>query len=236
MIGRECWRKKSLTIDAIYFIGLSLTVFWDTVVNFLQPTFLYSSHWLNLNDWWGHAPLVINPAAGHMISPILFVPLAYTGFSYWVAISGCAYIRWMLRRRPNASLTRVVIELFVTLTVVFAGLVWLADILHAWGTPGMPPFALSDASDTLRFSVFELLYGGYWFVVLVLLRFQRKPTDKTITDRGVDNLPAKWRLAVRILAITGSLAALGHRANSGVRLARGASHHSYPLLSTTSRE
>src|ERR1700722_1271763 len=51
---RQCRTQRRLTFDAMLFIGLLLTVFWDTIVNFVEPLWFYSSNWLNLNDWYGH--------------------------------------------------------------------------------------------------------------------------------------------------------------------------------------
>src|SRR5271156_2709644 len=59
-VARECRRERRLVFDAVMVIAGFFTLFWDPMVNWMQPNFMYSSQWLNLNTWVANAPGVVN--------------------------------------------------------------------------------------------------------------------------------------------------------------------------------
>ncbi len=74
---RERRRLGRLGTDALLIIGMFTAAFWDPVYNWLTPAWLYSSNWLNVNDWLEHAPLIVNPDAGQMPWPVIVVGVGY---------------------------------------------------------------------------------------------------------------------------------------------------------------
>ncbi len=135
-LWREYRRERRLTFDAMLFIGLLLTVFWDTVVNFVQPLWFYSTNWVNLNEWWGHAPLVISPAAGHGPFPVWALLALYPCFlaECWLTSSILDRAR---RRWPAISPARLVGVAFVIACGIGTCLSMVMILPHLWGGAGM---------------------------------------------------------------------------------------------------
>ena len=193
---RECRAQRRLTFDAMLFIGLLLTVFWDTVVNFVEPLWCYSTDWLNLNEWWGHAPLDLNPAAGHGPFPVLALGLLYPFFVV-DAIIICAVMRRAQRRWPAISSARLVAIGFVPASLIGAALSLVMILPHLWGGPGMP---LSMLGGDYRYSIGEFLYIGLWSTTLASLRYFVNDRGERLTERGLERVPPRGRTAVALLA------------------------------------
>jgi hypothetical protein len=192
----QCRAQRRLTFDAMLFIGLLLTVFWDTVVNFAEPLWFYSSNWLNLNEWWGHAPFVINAAAGRGPFPILALGLLYPFFVFDAMII-CAVMRRAQRRWPDISRARLVAVAFVPASLIGAILSLIMILPHLWAGPGMP---LSMLGGDYRWSIGEFLYIGLWSTTLASLRFFVNDRGERLTERGLEHLPAGPRTTLALLA------------------------------------
>jgi hypothetical protein len=195
-LWREYRRERRLTFDAMLFIGLLLTVFWDTVVNFVQPLWFYSTNWINLNDWWGHAPLVVSPAAGHGPFPVWALVVLYPCFlaECWLTSS---ILRAARRRWPAISPARLVIVAFVMACSIGACLSMIMILPHLWGGAGM---GVSILGGDYRWPVAEFLYIGFWSTTLVSLRFFVDGRGHRLTERGLDHLRPTTRTTVRLLA------------------------------------
>lgn len=193
---RACRRERRLTFDAMLFIGLLTTVFWDTVVNFVEPLWFYSSDWLNLNDWWGHAPLVINPAAGHGAFPVLMLALLYPFFVFDARLVA-RVMRRAQRRWPDISRARLIAVAFVPATLTGSILSLVMILPHLWGGPGMP---LSVLSGDYRWSLGEIVYIGSWSTTLACMRYFVNDRGQTLTERGLDHLPRRRRTSTSLLA------------------------------------
>src|SRR5215471_11051682 len=101
-VVRQCLQQRRLIFDAIMIIAGFFTLFWDPMVNWMQPNFMYSSQWLNLNTWVAQAPGVVNPTAGLMPQPVFIM------FIYPFGLLGFAIIlnhgmRFVQRRVPQIS-------------------------------------------------------------------------------------------------------------------------------------
>lgn len=192
----QCRAQRRLTFDAMLFIGLLLTVFWDTIVNFVEPLWFYSSNWLNLNDWYGHAPFVISPAAGHGPFPILMLGMLYPFFVFDAMII-CNVMRGAQGRRPDISAARLVGIGLVPALMIGAVLSLIMILPHLWGGAGMP---LSILGGNYRWSIGEFLYIGIWSMTLASLRFFVNERGERLTERGLQHLPARRRTTIAVLA------------------------------------
>jgi hypothetical protein len=76
-IVRERRRTGRLGTDGLLITGMFSAAFWDPIYNWLHPAWLYSSNFLNVNDWFGHAPFVPNPDAGRLPWPVVIVLVGY---------------------------------------------------------------------------------------------------------------------------------------------------------------
>jgi len=77
VVIRGCVRHRRMTFDAMMIIAGFFTLFWDPMVNWMQPNFFYSSQWINVNTWVSYAPFVVNPTASQMPQPMVFIGLIY---------------------------------------------------------------------------------------------------------------------------------------------------------------
>ena len=196
MLVRQCRARRRLTFDAMLFIGLVLTVFWDTVVNFIEPLWFYSTNWVNLNDWWGHAPFMINPAAGHGPNPLLVLGLLYALGTLEAMTIGKVMDRAQ-RRWPGISRARLIAVAFASASLIGMALSLTMILPHLWGGPGMP---FSILGGDYHYSVLEFLYIGAWSTTLACLRFFVNDRGERVTERGLANLPSRSRTAVALLA------------------------------------
>jgi hypothetical protein len=184
----QCRRQRRLTVDAQLLIGGAAALFWDPFGNFFQPAFMYSSNWLNLNTWAGHAPLVVNQDASAMPQPIFimlvypFGLLAFSMFTTWT-------MRTAARLRPNWSGARLIGVCAVAGTLGGAALEAPMFLLHLWSLPGSPAvFSLFDNAH--RYAIVEILTTGMVFAGWGAVRYFRDDQGKAFTERGQGQLGA----------------------------------------------
>lgn len=176
---RERRRLGRLSTDALLVIGMFSAAFWDPIYNWLTPAWLYSSDFLNVNDWMAHAPLIANPDAGHMPWPVIIVGVGYPLWGVGFAALVDAVMTHVRRRRPTTGDPALVGIAFVvagTLTVAaFAGFRAL-DLMAA---PGYRLDALGGSELPVFFWSGGLVFGG-----LACLRFFRDAHGRTLVERG----------------------------------------------------
>jgi hypothetical protein len=87
---RERRRLGRLGTDGLLIVGMFSAAFWDPIYNWLTPAWLYSSNLFNVNDWFSHAPGVVNAAAGETPWPIVIVLIGYPlwGVGFAILIAG----------------------------------------------------------------------------------------------------------------------------------------------------
>jgi hypothetical protein len=187
-VVRQCRRQRRLTLDAQLLIGGAAALFWDPFGNFFQPAFMYSSNWLNLNTWVGHAPLVVNPVGSAMPQPVFimlvypFGLLAFSMFTTWT-------MRTAARLRPNWSGARLIAVCAIAGTLGGTVLEAPMFLLHLWSLPGSPSlFSLFD--NTHRYSIVEILTTGMVFAGWGAVRYFRDDQGKAFTERGQGQLAA----------------------------------------------
>lgn len=185
---REHRRHGHLSTDGLLIIGMFSAAFWDPVYNWLTPAWLYSSNFLNVNDWLAHAPLIANPDAGRMPWPVIIVGVGYplwgVGFAALVNVA----MRGLQRRRPDAAAPALVLLAFAVsggLTVASFAVFRALDLMAA---PGYRLHALADSELIVFFWSGGLVFGG-----LACLRFFRDDRGRTLVERG-------GRGAVNVLA------------------------------------
>jgi Spirocyclase AveC-like len=187
-VVRQCREQGRITLDAQLLIGGAAALFWDPFGNFFQPAFMYSSNWLNLNTWAGHAPLVVNQHAGLMPQPIFimlvypFGLLAFSMFTTWT-------MRTAARLRPNWSGVQLVATCAIAGTLGGIALEAPMFLLHLWSLPGSPA-ALSLFDDTHRYAIVEILTTGMVFAGWGAVRYFRDDQGKAFTERGQGTMGA----------------------------------------------
>lgn len=197
-VVRQCLRQRRLVFDAVIIIGGFFTLFWDPMVNWMQPNFMYSSQWLNLNTWVAQAPGVVNPTAGLMPQPVFIM------FIYPFGLLGFA----MIINHGMRVLQRCVPQISTFALMAFAygyGLV-LGSCLEAptflsnlWGLPGAPA-QLSLFADGQRYAWAEYLTTGIVFTTFAALRYFKNDKGQTVVERGLESFKPAARTVVTVLA------------------------------------
>jgi hypothetical protein len=158
---RDYRREGRLGVDALLIIGMFSAGFWDPIYNWLTPAWMYSSNFLNVNDWLAHAPGVVNPDMGHQPWPVVIVLIGYplwgVGFAMVVNVVMRAARARGIAPVPAGLVTAIAIT--VTSFSVFKAL----DLMSA---PGFR-FEFLRNSDVLVAG----LSGGVVFWALACVRF-----------------------------------------------------------------
>lgn len=194
----QCRRQRRLVFDAVMVIAGFFTLFWDPMVNWMQPNFMYSCNWLNLNTWVAQAPGVVNPTAGIMPQPVfimLIYPFGLLGFAM-ILNHGMRFVQGRVPRISSLAL--------LAITYVYGW--FLAFCLEApaflnnlWGLPGAPA-RFSLFGNDHRFAWAEYITTSIVFTTFAAVRYFRDDRGQTIGERGLENLAPAARTAVSIFA------------------------------------
>ncbi|HEY1968473.1 MAG TPA: spirocyclase AveC family protein [Pseudonocardia sp.] len=207
---RDCRRERRLTIDAMMVIGGATTLFWDPMVNWLQPSFMYSSQWLNLNTWVGDVPGIPNPHGDQMPQPV-FIMFIYPFGLVLFALGLNRLMGWLRGRWPRLSTFQLVGLTFLAALAICVALEAPMFLLNLWGLPGAPSqFALFG--DTHRFAFAEYLTTTLVFGLLGVLRHFRDDRGHHLVERGLGHLSPRRRTVTSVFAtiayMNGALIAL----------------------------
>ena len=195
---RDCKRSgRFLTFDMMFCLACS-TLWWaDSAVNFFAPGFLVSSNFLNLNGPLGHLPFKVNPA---LSSPdcIPFFFLVETFGVLGAALLVSKLLTSLRARRPGISRGG---QALVILAVGFGiEAVWepISLALGLW-TYELP---LSLHIGTLggRYPLSELVAGGLWFSLFIMVREFRNDRGQSVVERGLDRHSPGMRAAISLAA------------------------------------
>jgi Spirocyclase AveC-like len=197
-VVRGVRRERRLTLDAMMVIGGASTLFWDPMVNWLQPNFLYSSNWLNLNTWVCHVPAVPNPDGCAMPQPV-FIMLIYPFGLVLFAMVLTRLMSWMRSRWPGLTTFRLVASTFVAAGLICVVLEAPMFLLHLWALPGAPAeFALFG--DAHRFAWAEYLTTTLVFGLLGVLRYFRDDKGRSLVERNLGHLTPGRRALTSVFA------------------------------------
>jgi Spirocyclase AveC-like len=160
-------------------------------------TFGWSSNFVNLANWCGHAPFIINPDCGRLPEPVLFGGLLYTFGFLGVAMAVGAVLRRLQRHRPDLSLSQLVGVTF-GLCAVMAVVVELLPInLHLWGYPWVAGPAL------FGYPLLAALGAAQFFTLFSILRHRIDDHGRTVLERGLSHVPTRSRSTITTLALIG---------------------------------
>jgi hypothetical protein len=198
-VVRQCRRERRLAYDAVLIIAGFFTLFWDPMVNWMQPNFMYSSQWINVNTWTGNAPWVVNPTAGLMPQPIVFIGLIYPFGILLFCMALNAGMRAARRRWPNLSTAQLIAGTYLGAFLICLLLEAPMFLLNLWGLPGAPA-ALAIFDDNHRFAWAEYLTTSFVFTAIASLRFFKNDRGETLAERGLNGASATRRVVTSILA------------------------------------
>jgi hypothetical protein len=194
----QCRRERRLVFDAIMVIAGFFTLFWDPMVNWMQPNFMYSCQWLNLNTWVANAPGVVNPTGNLMPQPVFIMLIYPFGLLGFAMILNYAMAR-LRRRFPRISNLELLALTYVLGWVLGFCLEAPMFLFNLWGLPGAPA-GLSFFSDAHRFAWAEYLTTAIVFTTFGAVRFFRDDKGQAISERGLEGLKPVARIAVSVFA------------------------------------
>jgi hypothetical protein len=197
-IVRECRRERRVVFDAVMVVAGFFTLFWDPMVNWMQPNFMYSSQWLNLNTWVANAPGVVNPTANLMPQPVFIMLIYPFGLLAFAMILNHG-MRFVRRRFPRVSNFELLAFTYVYGWVLGFCLEAPVFVFHLWGLPGAPA-RFSLFGNDHRFAWAEYLTTAIVFSTIAAVRFFRNDKGQTIGERGLDNYSPAARTAVSVFA------------------------------------
>lgn len=144
---RDHRREGRLTVDALLIIGMSSAAFWDPIYNWFAPVWLYSSDWLNVNDWFAHAPGIVNPDAGQMPWPIVIVIVGYPLWGVGFAIVIDLAMRRLRRARPHLPTAALVAFGYAVAWLLTWSSFSVFQELELMGAPGFRFSLLGDSAS-----------------------------------------------------------------------------------------
>ncbi len=207
IVARQCLREGRLTFDAQFCIAGALTYWCDPIVNFFQPIFFNTAYYVNVRDWTGFLPFIVNPDAGRVLEPYVGYFATYTvGFLTYAMLLN-SIMRWVEDRNPNVSIFSLFAVAFVAgaLLEIIVEIIWLR--LHLISYPGAPDFLAIYVGD-LKMPWIEWFTGGLVFGTFSCVRYYVNERGQRITERGLDHLPKRLRVFVSTLAMMAILNSL----------------------------
>jgi hypothetical protein len=203
IVVRDCRRQRRLLTFDVMFCLAGATMFWaDSACNFFQPTFLFSSDFVNLNNPCGHMPLVVNPDCGGAPDPTLWLWLVETFGILGAAMLVGRLLQRISSRRGGLSTRRLIAYALASGIVLDLLLEPAMIALGLWTYPA-PKFMSLPLGGDLRYPIVETFAGGLWFGSLIAIRAVKDDRGRALVERGLDHLPARRRRAVSMLALYG---------------------------------
>jgi hypothetical protein len=191
---RERRRDGRLGVDGALLIGMATASFWDPLYNWITPAWLYSSNFLNVTDWFAHAPGVLNPDAGRMPWPVVIVVIGYPLWGVGFAVLVNQVMSRVHARRPAGRPVVLVAVAFGTAAVLTAAAFTIFEALGLMDAPGYRlPILLNSRPLFFGYS------GGLVFGALACLRWFRDDSGHALFERG-DASGSAPRTHVRVLA------------------------------------
>jgi hypothetical protein len=207
---RPLLRTRRLSWDGMMLIGALTAWFYEPVLNYFNPAFLFNTHLVQLGSWVRWIPGWDNPNADRLVEPLLFNLGGYAWFLCGIPMLGCALLRKMTTRYPRASglqLLGVLLGFFVVLDFVLEVPLIMAKV---WVWPGVPHWLTLWSGRYYQFPLLESVFVGCMLTSLTCLRFFRDDRGRSVAERGVDDL--RWsdgrKRAASFLAVVGLMHAI----------------------------
>lgn len=207
VVIRQSRRAGRLTFDAKFCIAGALTYWCDPWVEYFQPIFFNSSYYVNVHDWTGYYPFIVDPDAGTTIEIPLFLLPMYTFCFLLYAMILNFFQRKVAKFFPGVSM----VYLWLTAFVIGAGIEiacevgWLKYGLEAY--PGAPDF-LAIHVGQMKMPFIEWFTGGFVFATFSCVRYYVNNKGERITERGLSQYGPKLRAVISTIAMVAILNSL----------------------------
>lgn len=207
---RPLLRERRLTFDGMLVITAVTLWYLDPLDNYVNFTFTYNTHLLNLGSWTEFIPGVRYPNIERFPEPIVALPSLYVIWVCVSAVGGCAFLNWVRSRWPAISTGKLISVLFVTFAAIDLGGEIFLIRTNVFAYPGTVKGFTLWSGSRYQFPLHEPLCVAVWCTGMTLLRYYRNDRGQSIAERGVEKLrlPAKARTGLSLLAVIGYMHAL----------------------------
>lgn len=205
------WRRDGRpSFDALFAIGITIAgVFNDPVVNYISPIFTWNAKLTNLGCYQCYYPGWMSPSRT-LAEPIFWAPTAYFSMMFLLGVWASTILRGLRRRLPYASRVRLLLILFVFMSVFDIPWELLMTYLGIYVMPSAEPHITIFAGHYYQLPLYETLASASWITLLGAARYFRNDKGETLAERGLSTLKATpvRETILRVLAITGMTAAI----------------------------
>ncbi len=190
LLIRPWRRRRELTFDGLFCIGLFALSFWDANSAYFQNWFQYNPYLLNRGSLVHEIPGWMSfGAPGKQIAfPYLVMPPAYVYAFMGLMILGCWFMRTLRRRWPTMNsialyASCVVFMMLCDLVMEGAGFIPLG----VWTYPGAPG-TLFGMGTRWRYPFAEMALTGLLFATLACVRYFKNDRGESFFEHGLSRL------------------------------------------------
>lgn len=179
-------------------------MFWgDMVLNGIQPLFVMSSNWTNVNNLCGHIPLIINPDCGRQPDAILFNFTLTTFMLVPMAIGMSKLVNRVRSGRPTPS-TGGTLGLIVAIAMILClgEILFLSLGLWAYAGPRWMGFSPGHGGT---WHPIVWLETGLFFAAVCALYISKNDKGQRVVERGLEHHSPNVRTAITMMALYTSL-------------------------------
>ncbi|MDB4985125.1 MAG: hypothetical protein JWN04_303 [Myxococcaceae bacterium] len=210
MLGGWAWiawqtkRDGRLPAYGLIMLGWASVYWQDPLINYVRPSFSYSSHWLNFGSWCELVPGWLSPNGSKMPEPLLFGMGAYAFFVPLSALICLAWMRFAKRIMPSINtlglLAVALVSMFFT-DMLAEGAMVLTGVYSYLGV--INSLSIFDG-ELHQFPLYESLLGGGCAAATGALFYFRDDKGNMLVERGVENLQrTSGTELLRVLAVSG---------------------------------
>jgi hypothetical protein len=192
-----------VTFDAKLLLAWWSMLWLDPAQFFLRPVNLYNSYYFNRGSWTPYIPGWISPNMENFPNP-WFVEGAAYGMMIISSVGACWLMRTVRGRWPKTPNVGLFVVAWVAMGIGLFVLEEYLMIRPGWlSWSGVPHEVAIFAGTEYQFPWTEAFFFGATCTGMAALRFWRDDRGRSVVERGIDSVPARWRTAVATLALIG---------------------------------
>lgn len=203
---RGCRRAGSLTLDAKLLIAGYCQIWLDPVGGLVRPEFFFNAYYLNRGSWVSHIPGALVPN-GHRLADLLLVEIPLYGCMIGVCVAGCAFMRWIRRRRPSTSSPVLVLWTWAAVAIsmfLFEELLILRPGIASWETM-VPWLTIFNGTRYQMSFIPDPVFWGIFWVAMICIRYYG--THRLEAGIARVHAPARVKTSLSTLAVIGAVSA-----------------------------
>ncbi|BBZ70767.1 DUF5135 domain-containing protein [Mycobacterium paraseoulense] len=201
---RRCIRERRITFDLMLMIAYVMLVQWDPVLNYVVPTFSYTSLMINFGSWTTDVPGWVSPRANLMPEPTAAIGIGFM-WSAALCMLGCGFLRKVVMRRwPETGKLGIIlwsVGFMAVMDLLIESILCLGHNIAYFNTVG---WLTLWQGTSHQFPIYEaFVWGGLGWAPLMVLRFYLDDRGHSVVERGVDrlNVSNKTKVLLQILAL-----------------------------------